>query len=350
MDLAPGTGNELLRAAEELLAERKMAAALQKFDRAELAGAAPNQCAAGRWQAWMLLGDFDSAWFESDAIQQRCAPDSNRLWNGEAIEGKRIIVRCLHGLGDAVQMLRYLPLLRAQCIEVVTEVPPRMLPLAPSFAGIGRVITWGEQAPAVPPNWDVQVEIMELPYLLRTTVPDLPVAESYLHLPDGIKQRTALIMGAANRPRVGIVWSASEWDPTRLLPIDCLARLLAVPGIEFWNLQGGRQHELAKKEKALSRVLDAAPLGEGLAPLAASIAKMDLVITVDTLAAHLAGALGRNAWVLLQQRADWRWMHARDNSPWYPTLRLFRQTTQDDWTSLTTHICETLEEWMKERN
>jgi hypothetical protein len=335
----------LLQHAEELLQHREIASALVAFDRAEADGAEPDRCCAGRWNAHMFAGNFAAAWRESDAIRAGGTHDPHRFWQGEDIAGKRVIVRCLHGLGDAVQMLRYLPLLRERCAQVVVEVPPRLLELTACFASADEVITWGDDAPAHAPAWDVQVEVMELPYLFLTVERDLPLATSYVHLPAALRQGMSLAMGASPKPRVGIVWSASEWDLTRCLPIDCVARLTGIPGVEFWNLQGGAKHEEALHEPALADVRDASLLGDGVLTLAAIIEQLDLVITVDTLAAHLAGALGKPAWVLLQHAADWRWMHARNDSPWYPTLRLWRQSTPGDWRGMVEQVCFELKQW-----
>lgn len=337
----------LLQRAEELLQGREIAAALVAFDYAELNGAEPDRCCAGRWSAHMFAGDFASAWHESDAIRARGAHDPHRFWQGEDIAGKRVIVRCLHGLGDAVQMLRYLPLLRTRCANVIVEVPPRLLQLGACFAGADDVITWGEDAPTRPPAWDVQTEVMELPYLFRTVERDLPLATRYVQLPAAEQQRVSHAMGASKRPRIGIVWSASEWDVTRCLPMDCVARLARVAGVEFWNLQGGAKHDAALHDSALAGMHDAASLGDGVLTLAAAVEHLDLVITVDTLAAHLAGALGKPAWVLLQHAADWRWMHARDDSPWYPTLRLWRQPAPGDWRGMVEQVCREIEQWVE---
>ena len=353
MSMASGTvevttssrAETLLQHAETLLQNREVAAALEGFVRAEADGADPDRCGSGRWMGHMLLGYFASAWCESDAMRARGGLDPHRFWQGESLAGKRVIVRCLHGLGDAVQMLRYLPLLRNRCGQVIVEVPPRLLELAPCFAGVQEVITRGDAAPAHPPAWDVQVEVMELPYLFRTVASDLPLATCYVHLPVDVQQRVSSGMGTSLKPRVGIVWSASEWDVTRCLPMECVARLTAVDGIEFWNLQGGAKHDNALGEPALACVSDAASLGDGVLTLAAVIEQLDLVITVDTLAAHLAGALGRPAWVLLQHAADWRWMHARADSPWYPSLRLWRQPAPGDWRGMVEKVCLYVEEW-----
>lgn len=340
---------EMLCHAEHLLEQRDLEGADACFHAAEEDGADQDRCAAGRWQVAMLTGNFAAAWRESDAIRQRGHADEHRFWNGESVEGKRVIVRCLHGLGDAVQMLRYLPGLQAQCKELIVEVPPHLLPLAPFFVGMRTLITWGSQAPVQQPAWDLQMEVMELPHFFRTVADELPLATQYLALPPEQVRDMAQRMGPSETPRVGVVWSASEWDPSRRLPSDCLERLLAQHGLQFWNLQGGPQHDSSAQAKIAAGLQDAAMLGDGLLPLTSVIANLDLVITVDTLAAHLAGALGRPAWVLLQHRADWRWMHGRDDSPWYPTLRLWRQPVQEDWATLTLAVCEALTQWRLER-
>ena len=335
----------LLQSAEELLQMRELKAALAAFDVAEANGADADRCSAGRWMAHMFAGDFTSAWHESDLTRARGMHDPHRFWNGENIDGKRVIIRCLHGFGDAVQMLRYLPLLRERCAHIIVEVPPRLLELAPYLAGAGEVITWGDDAPTVPPAWHVQAEVMELPYLFRTVVHDLPLAIGYIQVPEAARQRVSLAMGPSIRPRIGIVWAASEWDVTRCLPMDCVGRLTATEGIEFWNLQGGAKHDAALREPALAGVHDAKSFGYSVLTLAAVIEQLDLIITVDTLAAHLAGALGKTAWVLLQHAADWRWMHARSDSPWYPTLRLWRQLAPGDWSGMVEQVCVALRDW-----
>ncbi len=276
----------------------------------------------------MLSGDFDSAWRTSDLLRARNAPDPHRFWNGEDIHGARLIVRCLHGLGDTMQMLQYASRLNAQAASVLFEVPPRLLGLATCFRGVSQAMTWGEIAPRAMPPWDVQIEVMQLPYLFRTRLGELPIATRYLELPAKGKRETGAKMGSTDSLRIGLVWAAGEWNPERSIPLEALNPLLQNEAFEFWNLQGGPP----AAEADTSRMRNAqAVCGDGLLALAATIANLDLVITVDTLAAHLAGALGTPAWVLLQQTADWRWMQNRDDSPWYPHMRLFRQRQEGEW-------------------
>ncbi len=321
----------LLEAAEEQLTARRLDEALAAYDRARQAGEDPDRAGGGLWMTHMLRGEFEGAWLQSDALRARHAPDPHQLWRGEPIAGRRVVVRCLHGLGDAVQMLRYAPLLRRLAAEVWFEVPPRFVPVARCFAGVHQVFTWGENAPATPPGYDVQVEVMELPYLFRTTLADLPLATGYLSLPRTEVLQAARALGRRTRPRVGLVWSAGEWNLSRCIPPEDLGPLVAAhPGVEFWSLAHHRASDAAHV-LPLRRQLEVT--GDGMLALAATIANLDLVITVDTLAAHLAGALGKPACLLLQHAADWRWMYARTESPWYPSLQLFRQPVPGDWAS-----------------
>lgn len=341
------TADALLGYAEDLLDARRLIAALAQFNAAQTAGASPDCCAAGRWMAWMLLGNFEEAWRESDAIRRRGAPDPHRFWNGEDIRCRDVVLRCLHGFGDAVQMLRFCPQIADRCSSLTVEVPPRLLELAPCFEGVERVITWGALAPEEPARWDVQLEIMELPYFFRTTRHQLPIATKYLHVPTLVERRVSGVMGSRRAPRVGIVWAAGDWNPARSLPLFQMQPLLETAGCEFWNLQGGLEHRTEWEElQGRKGHRDAAECGDGILTLAAVIEQLDLVITVDTLAAHLAGALGKPAWVLLEHVADWRWMEGHPDSPWYPSLKLYRQNTPENWPSIIEHVRVDLSRWL----
>ncbi len=332
MSAPAATAEETLARAEALLLKRALPQAQQVFEQAQLLGADPNTLAGDLWQLHMLAGDFEQAWQQSDALRQRSAPDPHRLWTGESIAGKRLVVRCLHGFGDAVQMLRYAPLLRAHAANVLYELPPRFYPLGSCFDAVEHIITWGEQAPPEPPTFDLQLEIMELPYLFRTTLDALPIATNYLNLPTPERSDQN---PSTSKPRIGIVWSAGSWNPARSIPFKLLEPLLETCRFEFLNLQGkGSLHEAAH--------LNLATPEDGILPLAHTIASLDLVLTVDTLAAHLAGALGTPCWLLLQHAADWRWLHARFDSPWYPSLTLFRQPTPGNWAAVVAQVQQRL--------
>lgn len=336
-----------LQHAERLLDQRNLSAALSCFNLAERKGADPDRCAGGRWMVAMLQGRFAEAWRESDGIRRRGAPDPNRFWNGESIRGKRVIVRCLHGFGDTVQFIRYLPALRRIASYVILEVAPCMLELAQTFSGPDEVVTWGDAAPAHAFKWDAQMEITELPYFFRTRTQDLPVGVNYLHLPQAIVRSAARAVRSHNRTRVGVVWSSGEWDKSRSIPLATLVDIFQDPEFSFWNLQGGavrNQWESLAPAKHLHDAQDFCA-DAGLLPLAAFMQQLELVITVDTLAAHLGGALGIPTWLMLQHSADWRWMVNRADSPWYPSMRIFRQRQQGDWASVADQVRQALAQW-----
>jgi hypothetical protein len=342
MNISP---SELLATAEQLLDARELRAALQMFQAAERYGAEADRCAAGRWMAHMLRGDFLAAWRESGAIRARGTAGPDCLWRGEEIRGRRLIMRCLHGYGDAVQFLRYAPQLKATAAEVIWEVPPALAEIAPHFLGVDRVVTWGNES-ASRARWEVQAEVMELPCILRTSIAELPIATKYLRLPARIASSTAAQMGRRTAPRIGMVWAAGEWNHSRSIPIQLFHKLFNTDGCEFWNLQGGAMRAEWYELPNCGRLRDTASCDSGILALASVIAQLDLVITVDTLAAHLAGALGIPAWVLLRHQADWRWMVNRSESPWYPSLRLFRQPSPGDWDVVIENVGEALRGWL----
>ncbi len=246
-------------------------------------------------------------------------PSAHRLWDGRGLRGRDVTVRSLHGLGDAVQMLGYARRLRELGRSVRYEVPAELQPLLPYFDGVTE---WQGREP------EVAVEMTELPYVLRTRASQLPLRTRYLALPEREVRRYGARMGAARTRRVGVVWAGGEWDRERWAPLKMLLPLFGDERFEWWNLQGGA----AAAEAAGSGMRELPGLANGgVLGLAATMANLDLVLTVDTLAAHLAGAMGVRTWVMLKHDADWRWMKRREDSPWYPSVRLFRQRVAGDW-------------------
>jgi len=278
------------------------------------------------WLAAMRAGDFPAAWAVSDAVlaardpAQRDDPTQpyhlRWVWDGRDPAGRDVLVRCYHGLGDTLQFCRFLPLLRPLVRSLVLEVQPELMGLLHGLPGPDRLIPFHPDAPHPPSECDV--EIMELPHLLRRA----PGAAPYLHAAPAARPAPGLL--------VGVCWQAGGWDPGRSVPLPLLAPLAGLPGIRLVSLQRGPAAADAAGPAAPPLLL-AAERGMDVAATAALIVALDLVVTVDTMVAHLAGALGRPAHVLLQAESDWRWMAGRDDSPWYPSLRLHRQPTQGDW-------------------
>jgi hypothetical protein len=294
-----------------------------------------------RWDAAMRRGDFEAAWRQTDRIE---APRRARqrdpgfvrepqhlTWNGEPFEDRDVLVRCEHGLGDTLQFIRYVPLLRQRARSVTVLVQPALLTLLDGSDEFGNIRDGWSDAP--PPRHDVEIEVMELPYALRSMPQSVPATIPYLPV-DAIRARAAQLppIERDGALKVGLVWAASDWDRTRSIPLDALAPLGRVPGVRFYSLQQGEQ-AAAYADAPFAIEPYSTHTGE-IAAAAAAMLELDLVITVDAMAAHLAGALGRPVWALLKHRADWRWMDAVPRSPWYPTMRLFRQVHEGDWSAV----------------
>jgi hypothetical protein len=339
-------GASMLDRADAMLRQRHLEETIECFSLAEQQGLDSNRCASGRWTAFMLSGQFAAAWNESDAIRHRETPDPRSFCQDAIPSGKRLIVRCLHGFGDSVQFLRYAPRLRSLTSRMIVEVAPRMVDLARCIDGVEEVITWGESPRKNSPAWDMHVEVMQLPYVFRTVLDDLPVAVNYITLPSRELSRARRIVGSSSIPQIGVVWSCGEWNLSRSAPLRLLRRLLQRMDCRFWNLQGGTVRSEWSRLECHAAMCDAQELCDGgLLPLAAIISQLDLVLTVDTLAAHLAGAMNIPVWVMLQHEADWRWMVGRDDSPWYPSMRLFRQPQQGAWAEVVANVEHALEKW-----
>lgn len=319
-----------------LLQTRRIDLALDLYTRAERLGCDPDQCAGGRWYCHMLRGDFGNAWLESDQINQRGAPDPNRLWSGRAFHGKRVIVRCLHGLGDAIQFIRYVALLRPLAARVYVEVPGCLVRLFSRLRDVDAVISW--EAPlAQTLVWDEQVEVMEFPWIFRTTLEAIPAPLSCDFSPERKPLKPNF-----DRRNVGLAWSASNWNPLRSVPLKLLLPILLDPSVVAYSLQiGDSCRELASIPPSI-RPRQILASDADVLSTAELILNMDLVITVDTMIAHLAGTLGKPVWLLLSHPADWRWMLDRDDSPWYPSMRIFRKKPDGGWDPVISEVCQSL--------
>lgn len=287
------------------------------------------------WMRHMRRGDFDAAWAVSDAVLRSRAGLSSAhlprheqwIWDGTPLAGRRVLIRCYHGLGDTLQFVRYAPLVKTLASEVTLWAQPALLPLLRTAAGVDRLLPLHDGAPDA--DYDVDVELLELPHIFRTTLETLPADVPYLHVPPAPRP-------PADAPRVGLVWRAGDWDGRRSLPTDLAATLADVPGIELHVLQRGpARDEWPPAAGVLSGSDDILELGTLMRTL-------DLVVSVDSMPAHLAGALGVPVWTLLHAHADWRWMEDRADSPWYPTMRLFRQNRPGHWEPVVRRVADEL--------
>lgn len=277
------------------------------------------------WTHHMLRGEFAEAWAYSDAVLKARAgvpcwhlPRHRQyIWDGTPLDGKRVLIRCYHGLGDTIQFIRFAPLVKAVAKEVIVWAQPELIPLLQTAAGIDRLLPLHDGTPEA--EYDVDAEIMELSHVFRITCDRLPLKIPYL-------EASPLRLGPEDGSfNVGLVWRAGDWDERRSIPFAALAPLGDVPGVRLYILQRDADQHGWREGFGIH------PGEFALHEYARVIRGLDLVISVDSMPAHLAGALGVPVWNLLHAEADWRWMRGRDDSPWYPGMRLFRQERQGEW-------------------
>ena len=302
------------------------------------------------WMSHMLRGDFESAWQFADRDRaldrsegREAVPRPRHMrpvWDGNPLDGRDVLVRCFHGLGDTIQFIRYIPLLADRAASVVVESQPQLLCLLSEMPGIDRlhVLTEGYDRDRSELGCGAEIDVTELPHAFRTTLVSIPAQVPYLRPKpaqiDAARQRLA---GLDDRHKIGLCWVAGAWKPERSLIPGELAPLSDIDGAAFVCLQRGPAFE-SWCHMPEGPSMAATLVSDSVEETAAVIANLDLVITVDTMVAHLAGALGVPMWVLLHSAADWRWLLDRDNSPWYPTARLFRQTAPGDWRGVVARI------------
>jgi hypothetical protein len=292
------------------------------------------------WMAAMRRGDFARAWQISDAdLRARLARGVpfqtgprhlQSIWNGEPLAGKRVLVRCYHGLGDTIQFIRFAAPLQRLAKEVIVWAPRPLVRLIGTAAGVDRVLPLHDGVPGV--DFDCDIEIMELAHALRVDARSITCPVPYL-FPKISKARPT---NSANELLVGLVWRAGDWDERRSLPGDLLSPLSYVSGVRLLSLQWP-----ATGEATCIPAPNAS--SQDICEMAATLSGLDLLISVDTYAAHLAGALGVPVWLLLHVHCDWRWMDHRNDSVWYPTMRLFRQRRAGAWQPVMEEIAAALQ-------
>lgn len=268
-------------------------------------------------------------------------------WDGSPLDGRSILVYCEQGLGDALMFSRYVPLLARMGGRVVLEVQPPLVSLMSLLEGISQVLAKA----ALPPLTDTHIPLLSLPHLVATSLETIPAQVPYLKAPPEKLAEWQARIGAGSRGfRVGIAWAGKEHPyPNRSCPPEYLVPLLQLPHVDFFSLQVGEKDRFPLLPACSDRVTDLTDNLCDFVDTAALIAGLDLVITIDTAVAHLAGALGKPAWVMLPHVSDWRWLLHRDDSPWYPTMRLFRQPRDGDWPSVIGRVTAELQGLLAQR-
>lgn len=255
-------------------------------------------------------------------------------WNGEPLAGRTVLLYCEQGLGDTIHFIRYAPLVRACGGRVVFGCQPALTRLLRSVEGIDELVPTAE----VLPPFDLHLPLLSVPRVLGTTLATVPSRVPYITAePDLVAHWGQRLGPREGCRRIGLVWAGNAQygaDRRRSLSLDRLRPLMAVPGNRFFGLQLGDGRRDLETGDLPPGFVDLASGIDDFADTAAIMANLDLVVSVDTSVAHLAGAMGRPVWILVPFASDWRWLKGRMDSPWYPTARLFRQPAPGDWTSV----------------
>lgn len=281
----------------------------------------------------LLKGELREGWAEYESRWKVGVGDDRkflqRRWRGEALGGERILLYAEQGLGDTMQFVRYVPLVAERGGDVVLEVQPALHGLLAGTDGASRVIRRGETLPEF--TW--QCPLMSLPLALGTELGTIPGSVPYIAA-DAERVAAWRERLEKNTRRIGLAWAGNPGhsrDRLRSISLQQLAPLLNVAGTTFYSLQFGAGAEQMKLLPPGVRLIDVGDELKDFANVAAIVANLDLVISIDSAVAHLAGALGKPVWILLNKGCDWRWFLGREDSPWYPTARLFRQSAPGEW-------------------
>lgn len=280
------------------------------------------------WAQAMRRSDHAAAWAISER-QAALRPARQRddpalpyhlrwVWDLRPFDGCHVLVRCYHGLGDSIQFLRFLPLLRRRAASVTLEIQPALMPLLAGGDWADRIVPFDEARPLPPAECDM--EIMELSFALRAAPTLCPAP--YLRVEPA----------KAARGAIGLCWQAGGWDPGRSVPPGLLARLCEARDCVAL-VPGPSPLPVRNPHGSPDALVDTARLIAGCA----------LVITVDTMVAHLAGALGRPVWLLLKHEPDWRWTPCTGRSEWYPAMRLYAQPAPGDWAGVIAEVARDLD-------
>jgi tetratricopeptide (TPR) repeat protein len=300
---------------------------------------APQSPIANVNRSLLLLarGDYERGWqgyeWRWQAKEMSTYKSRRRFlkpqWSGrESLQGKTILLHAEQGLGDALQFCRYATLVKQRGAHVILEIWGNLVPLMGTLAGVDQIVPHGDALPA----FDYHIPLMSLPGAFHTRLDSIPGAASYLSSDADKRDQWAALLGPKTKPRIGLVWSGSAAhsnDHNRSLPLSMLAPLISGP-YEFISLQ----KEVRPQDRSLLDSLPVRQVSEQIkdfSDTAALCDLMDVVLTVDTSVAHLAGALGKPVWIMLPTPFEWRWLEQGETSPWYPSARLYRQQQMGDW-------------------
>ena len=296
----------------------------------------------------LLIGDLELGWqkyewrFKTENMLQHVRVFEQPRWHGEPLTGKRILLYAEQGFGDTIQFCRYARLVAERGAHVILEVPPALKSLLGQLTGAAQVLSQGEVLPA----FDYQCPLLSLPLVCATALTNIPAAPSYLQAEQARIRQWQARLSASGRLRVGLAWSGNPQhrnNHNRSLSPAILNPLMDIP-VQYVSVQRELREATDAAWLAQHGIVHFGEQLQDFTDTAALLSCMDLVITVDTAIAHLAGALGKPVWILLPYDPDWRWLTERDDSPWYPSAQLFRQTARGDWGGVIERVVEHLQD------
>lgn len=320
-------------------------AALDSFHNAINLAPDYAQARFNRALALLSLGKFDAGWIEYEwrwrsegtaSIKER-RDFAQPLWlGGESIAGKTVLIYSEQGLGDTLQFCRYTKLVAALGAKVIFEVQKSLIEVLAHLEGVSQLVARGDPLPA----FDCQCPLVSLPLAFRTVLETIPAPTQYIDANEASVAVWQAKLVKTARPRIGLVWSGSAThgnDRYRSIPLADWVQHLPTQ-FQYVCLQKDLRESDQQTLQSHPEILAFSDELSNFGETAALCECMDLVISVDTSVAHLSGALGKETWVLLSSIADWRWLRDRNDSPWYPTVRLYRQQKKGDWTSVFEHL------------
>ena len=303
----------------------------------------------------LLAGEFSLGWPRYEErwdIPEATSPRrdfAQPMWDGSALNGRRVLIHEEQGFGDAIEFIRYAHLVADRGGQVILECSGSLAEVFSTVKGVGEIVVAGEPLPP----FDVHIPMMSLPLAFRTTLETIPQTVPYISADAGRREFWREWLSESDAAlKVGVVWTGRPThvrDRQRSMQLRQWLPIFRVPDVDFVSLQIGRSGEQIAQLPGRQPVRDASGHIEDFADTAALVSQLDLVIAVDTAVAHLAGALGKPVWVLLPFAPDWRWMLGREDSPWYPTMRLFRQQRAMEWEPVIARVRKELQTFVEDR-
>jgi tetratricopeptide (TPR) repeat protein len=303
--------------------------------------------------ALLREGNYPAGWAEyewrlkrKDALARNALLNGKSPWQGEPLANRTILLQAEQGFGDTIQFARYIPLIAQRGGRVILRCQPKLLRLLRNLPGLHAA---SAETDALP-EFDVHCSLASLPFIFGTTLQTIPNQGPYLHVDESLVQSWASRLTDQSGLKVGLAWAGRAEhldDRNRSVSLEMLKELLHPPGAKFISLQKGDASAQIAAISESANIVDWTTELHDFADTAALIGALDLIITVDTAVAHLAAALGKPAWVLLPHVPDWRWLLDRSDSPWYPTMQLFRQPGIGDWQTPIAQISQALTEFRR---